>query len=105
MGHVYRESRQDRAPNAPGVGRDVPPGAAAPAGFPARWERIPLPARRPRGNPAHAPSPIVLSVSQGDRARSWAIDPGLVLILAAELATIGLFALDRLLFGILMWLF
>jgi len=105
MGQVYREARQGPAPSAPAVGRGVPPGAAAPTGPAAGWERLPLPARRLHGHRARTPVPIVFSVAHGDRARSWASDPGLVLIVAFWLAAIGLGALDRLLFATLMWLF
>jgi len=105
MGQVYRESRQGPPSSAPAVGRSVSNGAAAPIGPAARWERIPLPARRLHGHRAPSPVPIVLSVAHGDRATSWAIDPGLVLIVAFALAAIGLGALDSLLFALLMWLF
>ena len=104
MEHVQREPRPGPAPSAPGVGRGVSPGPAAPDGRATGWERIPLPARRAPGRPA-PPLPIVLSVSHGARSRSWAIDPGLVLIAGVALAAIGLGALDRLLVAVLRWLF
>jgi len=105
MGHLYRESRQGPAPRAPAAGRGVSNGAAAPTGAATRWERIPLPARRLHRHQGRLPAPIVLSVAHGDHARSWAIDPGLLLIAAVALAAIGLGAVDRLLFAALLWLF
>jgi hypothetical protein len=104
MEHVQREPRPEPAPGAPAVGRGVSPGPAAPDGAAAGWERLPLPARAARGGPA-PPRPIVLSVSHGARARSWAIDPGLLLIAGVALAAIGLGALDRLLVALLSRLF
>jgi hypothetical protein len=87
------------------VGRGIAPGAAAPAGAGVRWERIPLPTLKRHGQRVRTPLPIVFSVAYGDRSRSCASDPGLLLITAFSLAAIGLGAFDRLLFALLMWLF
>ena len=102
MEHVHRESRQGPARSAPPRGRGVSPDAAAPPGAAARWERIPLSAAMPRTDAARSPVPIVVSLSRGDHARSWAIDPGLVAILGVTLAVIGLGVLKSLLFAMLM---
>ena len=102
MEHVHRESRQGPARSSPPRGRAVSPDAAAPPGAAARWERIPLTAATPRSNARRSPVPIVVSLSRGDHVTSWAIDPGLVVILAVALAVIELGVLESLLFAMLM---
>jgi hypothetical protein len=101
MGQLHHESRPDTIPSAPAP----PPGAAPDAVVPqarGRWERVALATPARRAGAARPAATIVLRVSRGQGARSWTIDPGLVVVLAAALALFGLGALDRLLFAVLM---
>jgi hypothetical protein len=100
MGHTHHDSgpEPDRSARARGIALDAEqlPEAGA------RWQRIAVATPTRRAHPARPATPIVLRVSSSHGTRSWAIDPGLVVVLAAALALAGLGALDSLLFALLM---
>jgi hypothetical protein len=100
MGQLHHESRLDPDRSAPARGAEAD--AAELPEARGRWERIAVATPTRRAAAARPAAPIVLRVSRGQGARSWTIDPGLVVVLGAALALLGLGALDRLLFAVLM---
>ena len=101
MEHLYRESRYGPPP-APHAGRPIPADAPVAPGARSRWQQIPV-APAPCVGTHRSPTPIVATISHGARARSWAIDPGLVAILALAAGAIAVGLLGALLSALLMW--